>query len=68
MPALVKKLTKKIFKKVLTISAQSALTILKKRAVDEDRNASARAAYNNAISIVTYALEENKECLSQFDY
>lgn len=45
-----------------------ALTILKKRAVDEDRNVSARAAYNNAISIVTYALEENKECLSQFDY
>lgn len=45
-----------------------ALTILKKRAEDEDRNANARAAYNSAISIVTYVLEENEECLSQFDY
>ena len=45
-----------------------ALTILKKRAIDGNRNSSARAAYNNAISIITYALEENKECLSQFDY
>lgn len=44
-----------------------ALTILKKRAVDKNRNVSARAAYNSAISIVTYALEENKEYLSRFD-
>ena len=45
-----------------------AIDIMEKRAMDDDRNISVRCAYTNAVSMLIYALEENEECLIQFDY
>ena len=45
-----------------------ALKIMEKRACDENRSSESRMAYNSAICMITYALQENEECLDQFDY
>lgn len=45
-----------------------ALEIIENRSNDETRPRIARLAYNSAATIIRYALEENEECLNQFDY
>ena len=45
-----------------------ALKIMEKRACDENRPPESRMAYNSAICMIIYALQENEECLNQFDY
>lgn len=45
-----------------------AIEILDKRASDMERNPSARSAYNSAVTMLVYALEEKEDCLRQFDY
>lgn len=45
-----------------------ALKIMEKRACDEKRSPESRIAYNSAICMIIYALQENEECLNQFDY
>lgn len=45
-----------------------ALNILEKRACDKSRTPDARIAYDSAICMIIYALQENEECLDQFDY
>ena len=45
-----------------------ALKIMEKRAADEHRTVEARIAYTSCIDMIRYALAENEECLSQFDY
>lgn len=46
-----------------------ALEILAKRANDtETRTIEQRIAYQAAIDIIQYALDDNYECLAQFDY
>lgn len=47
---------------------QYALTIMEKRATDPDRSVETRIAYDSAICMIGYALNENYECLAQFDY
>lgn len=42
--------------------------ILEKRATDAERNLDQRMSYNSALIMVLYALQENEECLRQFDY
>lgn len=45
-----------------------ALKIMEKRACDEKRSPESRIAYNSAICMIIYALQDNEECLDQFDY
>lgn len=45
-----------------------ALTILERRSNDEDRSIETRIAYGAAVDMIRYALDENEECLNQFDY
>lgn len=46
---------------------QMALEILRHRSIDEIRNSSSRSAYNSAVFMLEYALDENYEALCQFD-
>ena len=47
---------------------QYAMHIMETRATDPDRPVETRNAYDSAICMIGYALNENYECLSQFDY
>lgn len=47
---------------------ERACEIIEKRATDTDRDYRERFAYNSALVMILYALEENEECLNQFDY
>lgn len=44
-----------------------AIEIMTKRANDPNRNSSTRTAYNNAVTMLNYVLEENEEYLRRFD-
>lgn len=44
-----------------------AIQYMRHRAQDPKRNASTRAAYANALSMLTYAMQEKEDCLQQFD-
>lgn len=46
---------------------QIALEILRHRSNDEIRNSASRSAYNSAVFMLEYALNENYEALCQFD-
>lgn len=45
-----------------------ALKIMERRATQEDRSADSKLAYDSAICMICYALNEDEECLRQFDY
>lgn len=45
-----------------------ALEIIENRSNDESRTAEQRVAYGSAADMIRYALDENEECLNQFDY
>lgn len=45
-----------------------ALEIIENRSNDEDRTVEQRIAYGSAADMIRYALDENEECLNQFDY
>ena len=44
------------------------LKILEKRATDESRPIEMRMAYNSALVMLIYALNENGAAVAQFDY
>lgn len=44
-----------------------ALEIIRRRSVDKNRTDAQRMSYNSAYEILLYALNENAECLAQFD-
>lgn len=44
-----------------------ALGIIKRRSVDPRRTPEQRMSYDSAWQILWYALEENAECMAQFD-
>ena len=45
-----------------------ALKIIEKRATDPDRTTAQRIAYDSALCMLLYAINEDEECLAQFDY
>lgn len=45
-----------------------ALTIMERRAEQEDRSVDSKVSYTSCIDMIRYALDENEECLAQFDY
>lgn len=45
-----------------------AMQIMETRATDPDRPVETRIAYDSALCMIGYALNENLECLAQFDY
>lgn len=45
-----------------------ALTIMERRASQEDRPVASKISYNSCICMICYALEEDEESLKQFDY
>lgn len=45
-----------------------ALRIMEKRAIEEGRSVDSALTYNSCICMICYALDENEECLNQFDY
>ena len=45
-----------------------AMQIMEKRALEEDRSVDSKLTYNSCICMLCYALDENEECLAQFDY
>lgn len=45
-----------------------ALEIIENRSNDESRTVEQRIAYGSAADMIRYALDENEECLNQFDY
>lgn len=44
-----------------------AIRIIQRRSVDPRRPSEAKFYYGNALDILMYALNENAECLAQFD-
>jgi hypothetical protein len=44
-----------------------ALRLIQRRSVDPRRTLEQRMSYNSAYDILQYALNENEECLAQFD-
>ena len=46
---------------------QMALEILRHRSNDKMRSSTSRSAYNSAVFMLEYALDENYEALCQFD-
>ena len=44
-----------------------AIRLIQRRAVDPRRTISQRMSYNSALTILLYAINENAECLAQFD-
>jgi len=45
-----------------------ALRIMEHRAAQEDRSVESVMAYTSCIDMIRYALNEDAECLYQFDY
>ena len=45
-----------------------ALTIMERRADQKDRPIDSKISYTSCIDMIRYALEENEECLAQYDY
>lgn len=45
-----------------------ALEIMERRAEREDCTVEYRISYTSCIDMIRYALDENEECLAQFDY
>jgi hypothetical protein len=44
-----------------------AIRLIERRAVDPRRTLAQRMAYNSALTMLLYALDESAECLAQFD-
>ena len=44
-----------------------AIRLIQRRAVDPRRTVSQRMSYNSALTMLLYAINENAECLAQFD-
>lgn len=44
-----------------------AIRLISRRAVDPRRTLAQRMSYNSALTMLLYAIEENAECLAQFD-
>lgn len=44
-----------------------ALRLIQRRSVDPRRTVEQRTSYGSAFDILRYALEEDEECLAQFD-
>jgi hypothetical protein len=44
-----------------------AIRLIQRRAVDPRRTVSQRMSYNSALTMLLYAVNENAECLAQFD-
>lgn len=44
-----------------------ALRLIQRRSVDPCRTVEQRVSYGSALNMIGYALEENAECLAQFD-
>jgi hypothetical protein len=44
-----------------------AIRLIQRRAVDPRRTVSQRMSYNAALTMLLYAVNENAECLAQFD-
>jgi hypothetical protein len=44
-----------------------AIRLIQRRAVDPRRTVSQRMSYNAALTMLLYAINENAECLAQFD-
>jgi hypothetical protein len=44
-----------------------AMRLIKRRSVDPQRTLEQRMSYDSAWTILWYALEENAECLAQYD-
>jgi hypothetical protein len=44
-----------------------AIRLIQRRAVDPRRTVAQRMSYNSALTMLLYAVNENAECLAQFD-
>ena len=44
-----------------------AIRLISRRAVDPRRTPAQRMSYNSALTMLLYAINENTECLAQFD-
>lgn len=44
-----------------------AIRLIQRRAVDPRRTVSQRMSYDSALTMLLYAINENEECLAQFD-
>jgi hypothetical protein len=44
-----------------------AIRLISRRAVDPRRTLTQRMSYNSALTMLLYAINENAECLAQFD-
>lgn len=44
-----------------------AIRLINRRAVDPRRTLTQRMSYNSALTMLLYAINENAECLAQFD-
>ncbi len=44
-----------------------AIRLIQRRAVDPRRTVSQRMSYDSALTMLLYAVNENAECLAQFD-
>lgn len=44
-----------------------AIRLINRRAVDPKRTLAQRMSYNSALTMLLYAINENAECLAQFD-
>lgn len=44
-----------------------AIRLIQRRAVDPRRTPTQRMSYNSALTMLLYAVNENAECLAQFD-